>query len=121
MVRDPAEVLVEAMHEAWRAGGAGTIAVAMEKLSQRTGQNTFRHTANIIRGTKLGRTAKDDQAALWMIGNYPLSQRCHAVRDVAKKVRRTGEKLKTVERRLRLKLRAKEKAAVLVLAVKSIA
>jgi hypothetical protein len=95
---------------------------ALEKLAEGTGQNKFRHAASVLRGTKLGRNAIDDHAALRAIAAFPPAQRHKAVGDVAGKVAGAGasdKRVKTIERRLRRK-REKEITDKKVLSVAAV-
>jgi hypothetical protein len=71
MTADPtAEEIYRVMLEAQRDAGDRALCEALDKLAEGTGQNKFRHAAAVVRGTKLGRHAIDDKAALRRIASY---------------------------------------------------
>src|SRR3954447_11856059 len=90
MTRATAEAILDAIVQGLRDDGDVALCEALDMLGQRTGQNKFQHAANVVRGTRLGRHAIDDRAALWRIA------RGEAVSKVAGQVARPGEKVASV-------------------------
>src|SRR4051812_37437542 len=94
----------------WEAGG-DTLGRAPDLIADRTGQNTIRHAAAIIRGKVVGRTAIDDRAALRHIATFPASRRREAVGVVARQIAGTNcddKRVASIARRLRRKLSKNE-------------
>ena len=112
---DPPNSAADAIHravlEARRDGNNAALCEALDMLAQGTGENSFRFAANVIRGTKLGRRAIDDKAALRCIASFPVEQRRDAVSIIARRIEGVGATDKRVEataQRLRRKLRVNE-------------
>ena len=112
-----ADGIYAAVAAAQRDSGDGPLAEALEKLAEGTGQNRFRHAAQIIRGKKLGRKGIDDEAVLRRIRAWPAASRSSAVGTMARAAagpQRDGEsdteykrRVQTIERRWRGKLSGK--------------
>lgn len=97
--------ILNALLKARRTHGDAALIEALDLLTERSGENKYRHAAAIVRGTVLGRTAIDDQAALRRIAAFPAERRRDAVGVVAGQIAEsTGEKIESVARRLRRKL-----------------
>jgi hypothetical protein len=109
---DPiAERLYDAFLAAHReAGDDHALAEALDLLAVRTGQNTIRHAAAIIRGKAVGRKAIDDRAELRRIAAFAPDQRREAVGIVAAQMAKaSGKRADSIERRLHRKLAKNEK------------
>lgn len=102
-----AEAIYNAMLEAQRDVGDVALCEALDLLAVDTGQNKFRHAAAVVRGTKLGRTATDDRAAIQRIVAFPPAHRREAVGIVACDMAKSepGSSADSIARRLRRKLR----------------
>src|SRR4051812_3440890 len=114
MTDDPdpiAERLYDAFLAAQREAGDDALVRALDLLAVRTGQNTIRHAAAIIRGKAVGRKAIDDRAALRRIATYAPSRRREAVSVVARQVagnKGDEKRVASIARRLRRKLHQNE-------------
>ena len=106
-----AEAVLAVFLDAQRQGGEVALCEALDLLAQGTGENRFRFAANVIRGTKLGRHAIDDRAALRRIAAFPASRRREAVSIVARQeagADGSDERVEAIAQRLRRKLRENE-------------
>lgn len=100
--------ILDALLEARRTHGDAALIEALSLLTERSGENKYRHAASIVRGTVLGRTAIDDGAALRRIAAFPSERRREAVGVVAKQVAGAGateNRIEAIARRLRRKLK----------------
>src|SRR5947209_2097276 len=86
MAHNSAHGIYQALLAAQRDDGDAALVEALDLLAEDTGQNKFRHAAGVIRGTKLGRHAIDDDWAVRRIATFPAAQRREAVGIVARQV-----------------------------------
>jgi hypothetical protein len=103
-----AERIFAALIEAQRGAGDAPICEALDLLAQGTGENIYRHCAEILRGRKYGREPINDIGALGRIAAYPAERRREAVGIVAKQIAGAGASAKqidTIAHRLRTKMR----------------
>jgi hypothetical protein len=106
--RDIAAELYNAMLQA-RCDAGEVAREVLDMLAANTGQNSFRHAASVLRGTRLGRNAIDDREALRRIAAFPPDRQREAVGIVAADMARAdGKKIEAHERRLRRKRPANE-------------
>jgi hypothetical protein len=110
---DPiAERLYDALMAAQREAGDDALVQALDLLAARTGQNTIRHAAAIIRGKAVGRKAIDDRGSLKRITAYPPPRRHTAASIEARRIagaEASKTRVKTIANRLRKKLRENKK------------
>jgi hypothetical protein len=107
MTSAAAEAILDAMLQALRDDGDRALCDALDMLAQRTRQNKFRNAASIVRGTKLGRTAIDDRAALRRIAGFAPALHHEAVGIVAQDIAGSGAsktRVDTIAHRLRRKI-----------------
>jgi hypothetical protein len=96
-----AEGIYRAVLEAKRDVGDAALCDALAMLAADSGENRFRFAASVVRGTKLGRHAIDDKAALRRIAAYPADRRREAVGIVARQIAAVSdERVASIERRL---------------------
>src|SRR4051795_7259981 len=108
MASNSAHGIYQALVAAQRDDGDAALVEALDLLAEDSGQNKFRHAAGVIRGTKLGRHAIDDNAALRSIAAYPATQRREAVGTVARQMAgadATDKQVDAIANRLRRKRR----------------
>jgi hypothetical protein len=104
-----AESVLAAALESQRDSRDAVLTAALDLLCERTGQNKYRFAASVIRGTKLGRHAIDDRAALRRIMATPADRRREVAGKEARQIAATsGERPDSIARRLRRKLRENE-------------
>jgi hypothetical protein len=105
----PRRPAVAAIYASLGDDPASVLAELLELHAARTGQNTARHAARVLRGTvQNGRRGFDDTRALRRIVGYPPSKRHRAVGIVAKFEAGEGaseREIAAIAQRLRRKLR----------------
>jgi hypothetical protein len=112
--------ILDALLDARRADADAALIEALDLLTERTGQNKYRHAASIMRGTKLGRHEIDDRAALRRIRGFPPEQRHKAASVVAGQIAGAGaseQRVEAIANRLRRKLRKKAVEIVITAAI----